>query len=79
MGRLVASLSSPSSGWQANARQAKALAYARKLQQPLTTQVYMKINRCSDEIARRDFNRMLEAGVLVAQGQGRARKYTFKS
>ena len=79
MGRLVASLSSPSSGWQANARQAKALAYARKQQQPLTTQVYMKINRCSDELARRDFNGMLEAGVLVAQGQGRARKYTLKS
>jgi Fic family protein len=58
-----------------NPRQRKAIAYARKHRQALTTQLYMRLCHCSDEMARRDFNQLIETGALLARGQGRGRKY----
>ncbi len=78
LGRVKSELEKPSAAGVAadlNPRQVKALRYMQRQCLPMTTRLYVKLNRCSDEIARRDFNRLLAQGVLKAEGEGRSRRY----
>jgi Fic family protein len=43
--------------------------------QIMTTKKYCKINRCSDETARKDFNGLVDLKVISPSGQGRSVKY----
>ncbi len=60
-------------------KQVKALQWMLAHSEKMTTQKYCKLNRCSDETARRDFNFMLELGLIESVGEGRAKGYLLKS
>ncbi len=60
---------------QLNKHQIKALSWMLESNRPLTTKIYCKLGRCSDETARKDFNRMIELGIIKKRGQGRTTGY----
>lgn len=62
---------------QLNPRQIKALNFLVQNSHPLSTKRYQKLNRCSDETARLDFNALLDLGLLKALGEGRGRQYVL--
>jgi Fic family protein len=56
-------------------RHVKALRTVLQTGKPMTTRKYCKINKCSDETARRDFLQLMEWGIFEAVGEGRSRGY----
>lgn len=58
-----------------NRRQIKALRLMIQKDEKITTRKYCKINKCSDETARKDFNILIELDLIEAIGQGRSREY----
>ncbi len=64
---------------QLNKRQIKVLGQLLKTGEPLTTRKYCKINKCSDETARKDFNHLLELKIIRSLDQGRSVKYVLST
>ena len=59
-------------------KQIKALQWMLENPEAMTTQKYCKLGQCSDETARKDFNRLLEAGLIQKIGGGRTTGYILK-
>jgi len=60
-------------------KQVKALQWMLEHSEKLTTRKYCKLGQCSDETARKDFNRLLEAGLIQKIGDGRTTGYVLKN
>lgn len=58
-----------------NKRQVKALRWMMESGEWITTRKYCKLNRCSDETARKDFLQLLELKLIKAEGSGRSTRY----
>jgi len=56
-------------------KQIKALKWMLEHSEKMTTKKYCKLAKCSDETARKDFNRLLEAGIVQKTGKGRTTGY----
>ncbi len=59
-------------------KQVKALQWMLEHPEKMTTRRYCKLNRCSDETARRDFQGLIEAGLIQKMGEGRSTGYVLK-
>ena len=59
-------------------KQVKALQWMFEHPEAMTTKRYCKLGQCSDETARKDFNRLLEAGLIQKIGRGRTTGYILK-
>jgi Fic family protein len=64
---------------QLDKKQIKALQWMLDNPNAMTTKKYCKLGHCSDETARKDFNRLIEAGLIEQIGHGRATGYILKS
>ena len=60
-------------------KQVKALQWMLEHPEKMTTRKYCKLGQCSDETARKDFNRLLEAGLIQKIGDGRTTVYVLKN
>jgi len=60
-------------------KQIKALQWMLEHPGKMTTKKYCKLGQCSDETARKDFNRLLEAGLIQKIGDGRTTGYVLKN
>lgn len=58
-------------------KQIKALQWMLENSEAMTTRKYCKLGVCSDETARKDFNRLLEMGLIDKIGSGRATGYVL--
>lgn len=58
-----------------NKRQVKALRWMMESGERISTRKYCKLNRCSDETARKDFLELLEWKLIQAEGSGRSTQY----
>lgn len=63
---------------QLDKKQIKALQWMLDHPEAITTKKYCKLGQCSDETARNDFNRLLEAGLIEKIGRGRTTGYILK-
>lgn len=63
---------------QLDKKQMKALQWMLENHEAMTTMKYRKLGHCSDETARKDFNRLKEAGLIEQIGHGRATGYILK-
>jgi Fic family protein len=61
-----------------NKRHVKAIRWMLAHDEPISTQKYCKLNQCSDETARKDFNELQELSLLESRGSGRSTKYILK-
>lgn len=61
-----------------NKRQMKAIHFMVERREPITTQKYCKLNKCSDETARKDFILLQELKLIEAKGSGRSTQYVLK-
>lgn len=59
-------------------KQVKALQWMLENPEAMTTRRYFKLSGCSDETARKDFNRLLETGLIEKIGDGRTTGYVLK-
>jgi Fic family protein len=59
-------------------KQIKALQWMLGHSEKMTTKKYCKLCRCSDETARKDFNQLLEVGLVDKIGRGRTTGYILK-
>ena len=59
-------------------KQLKALQWMLENSEAMTTRKYCKLGGCSDETARKDFNRLLETGIIEKIGEGRTTGYILK-
>ena len=59
-------------------KQVKALQWMLEHSEKMTTRKYCKLAQCSDETARKDFNNLLEFGLVEKIGQGRTTAYVLK-
>lgn len=59
-------------------KQIKALQWMLENSGAMTTKRYCKLGQCSDETARKDFNRLLEMGLIEKIGDGRTTSYILK-
>jgi len=59
-------------------KQVKALKWMLEHSEKMTTKKYCKLAKCSDETARKDFNRLLEAEIIQKIGRGRTTGYILK-
>lgn len=64
---------------QLDKKQIKALQWMLENPEAMTTKKYCKLGHCSDETARKDFNRLMDVGLIEQIGQGRATGYFLKS
>ncbi len=58
-----------------NKRQVKALRWMMESGEWISTRKYCKLNRCSDETARKDFLQLMVLGLIKAEGSGRSTQY----
>ncbi len=63
---------------QLDKKQVGALQWMLGNPEAMTTRKYCKLSGCSDETARKDFNRLLETGLIEKIGDGRATGYILK-
>ncbi len=68
----------PSLKIKLNKRQIKAMSWMLDNEGTVSTQKYCKLNRCSDETARKDFNLLQELNLIEAHGLGRSTRYVLK-
>jgi len=59
-------------------KQIKVLQWMLEYPEKMTTQKYRRLNQCSDETARKDFNYLLELGIIEKTGSGRSTGYILK-
>lgn len=59
-------------------KQVKALKWMLGHTEKMTTKKYCKFCQCSDETARKDFNQLIEAGIIERIGRGRNTGYILK-
>jgi Fic family protein len=59
-------------------KQVKALQWMLENPEAMTTRKYCKLSGCSDETARKDFNRLLETGLIEKVGDGRTTGYVLR-
>jgi len=59
-------------------KQIKALQWMLEHSEKMTTRKYCKLSQCSDETARKDFNRLIKAGLIQKIGDGRTTGYILK-
>lgn len=62
-----------------NRRQVKALRVLIQGGELLTTKKYIKLNKCSDETARKDFSSLMKLKLIKPEGGGRSRRYKLTS
>jgi Fic family protein len=62
-----------------NKRQIKAVNWMLESGEFISTQKYCKLNKCSDETARKDFNLLQELKLIEAEGSGRSTKYILNN
>lgn len=60
-------------------KQIKVLQWMLQHSEKMTTQKYCKLTHCSDETARKDFNRLLKTGLIEKIGDGRTTAYILKN
>lgn len=60
-------------------RHIKTLRFMLKNREKITTKKYCKLNKCSDEAARKDFLALINLGLIKPIGQGRSRSYVLKN
>jgi Fic family protein len=60
-------------------RQIKALRLMLRGDEKMTTKLYCRVNKCSDETARKDFLSLVELNIIVPEGQGRSSGYVLSS
>ncbi|MBF0252595.1 MAG: Fic family protein [Candidatus Omnitrophica bacterium] len=60
-------------------KQIKAIKWMLEYSEKITTKKYCKLGQCSDETARKDFNQLMELGIIQKIGMGRATGYVLKS
>lgn len=60
-----------------NGRQKKMIKLMAKSGEEMTTKKYLKINKCSDETARKDFTQLMEFGLIRSEGKGRETRYVL--
>ena len=58
--------------------QIKALKWMLEHFEKMTTRKYCKLCQCSDETARKNFNQLLEMGIIEKIGRGRTTGYVLK-
>lgn len=58
-------------------RQVKALRLMLRKDEKMTTKLYCRINKCSDETARKDFLALVELGIIALDGMGRSSGYVL--
>ena len=58
-----------------NRRQIKALRLMIRSDEKMTTKLYCRLNKCSDETARTDFLSLVEMKIVVPSGKGRSSGY----
>lgn len=58
-------------------RQVKAIRWMLDNEEPISTRKYCKLNKCSDETARKDFNALQKMKLIESHGSGRSRKYVL--
>lgn len=63
---------------QLDKKQIKTLKWMLENPEKMTTKKYCKLCHCSDETARKDFNQLIEAGIIEKRGRGRATGYILK-
>ena len=61
-----------------NKKQIKAIRWMISSSEKITTKKYCKLCKCSDETARKDFNRLIDAGIVKRTGEGRNTGYILK-
>jgi len=61
-----------------NKRQIKAIHWMLNNNESISTQKYCKLNKCSDETARKDFNLLQKFKLIEAEGSGRSTQYILK-
>lgn len=61
-----------------NKRQIKAISWMLNNNESISTQKYYKLNKCSDETARKDFLLLQELKLIEAEGSGRSTQYVLK-
>jgi predicted HTH transcriptional regulator len=59
-------------------KQVKALRWMLDHPAKMTTRKYCKLNRCSDETARKDFHALLDADLIQKVNEGRSTGYILK-
>ncbi|MDD5496715.1 MAG: Fic family protein [Candidatus Omnitrophica bacterium] len=59
-------------------KQIKALQWMLEGPGKMTTKKYCKLGRCSDETARKDFNKLLKLGLIQKIGEGRTTGYILR-
>jgi len=59
-------------------KQIKALKWMLEHSEKMTTRKYCKLCQCSDETARKNFNQLLEMGIIEKIGRGRTTGYVLK-
>ncbi len=59
-------------------KQIKALQWLLEHSEKITTKKYCKLNHCSDETARQDFNHLLELNLLQKTGAARTTGYLLR-
>lgn len=59
-------------------KQIEALQWMLENPEKMTTKKYCKLGRCSDETARKDFNKLLKAGLIRKIGEGRTTGYILR-
>ena len=60
-------------------KQIKAVRWMLKHAEKMTNKKYCRLNRCSDETARKDFNLLLKTGLVERIGRGRTTGYVLKA
>lgn len=58
-------------------RQIKALRLMLRSDEKMTTKLYCRLNKCSDETARKDFLSLIERNVVIPSGKGRSSGYAL--
>lgn len=64
---------------QLDKKQIKALKWMLESPEKITTRKYCKLCHCSDETARKDFNQLIELGIIEKIGRGRTTGYILKT
>ncbi|MCK5450804.1 MAG: Fic family protein [Candidatus Omnitrophica bacterium] len=59
-------------------KQIKAIKWMLEHSEKMTTKKYCKLGQCSDETARKDFNQLMESGIIQKIGKGRATGYILR-
>ncbi len=77
--RKLKELMDPKIYQQMHPRHTKTLQIMLKTNEIMTTKKYCKLNKCSDETARKDFQDLIDFNLIKSVGEGRSRGYQLAS